>query len=208
MQFLRDRDFVNWLLFPAPSPAQYNGRLPHLVWMPPAPPARHVSCAAADAASTREHHSNDAGARRSSSDNSRTNGEHSHGRCCGPTRGPMTPALFLPAATAEPRGLLIYLHGNGEDLGCIAPWARAVGDCLDVHVLVPEYEGYGIHPVRRANESGCNRAAAAAYHYATEVLGVRHLCIAAPFWGILPLFRQTDQPYIFLCFGHCVVGCI
>lgn len=82
------------------------------------------------------------------------------------------PALFVPSPSNSPCGLLIYLHGNGTDVGAVTPWAHEVASRLKMHVLCPEYPGYGVHPVRKASESGCNDAAAAAYAFAVDTLGV------------------------------------
>lgn len=42
------------------------------------------------------------------------------------------------------RHLVLYCHRNAEDLGTCKRFCEALRDTLKVHVLVPEYPGYGI----------------------------------------------------------------
>ena len=44
-----------------------------------------------------------------------------------------------------PTKLLILFHGNGEDIGSLVAMADHIRLSLKVHVLVPEYPGYGIY---------------------------------------------------------------
>ena len=41
--------------------------------------------------------------------------------------------------------LLIFFHGNGEDIGTSRAIAKHLCHTLNVHVLVPEYPGYGVY---------------------------------------------------------------
>lgn len=55
------------------------------------------------------------------------------------------PCLFLPF----PRGsskLLIYFHGNAEDIGLAYELLDHLRATLMVHVLAVEYPGYGVYP--------------------------------------------------------------
>jgi len=73
------------------------------------------------------------------------------------------PCLYLPApaTTADARNssgqtgkTLIYLHGNGEDIGGIVDMLSELSEELSVGVLCPEYPGYGIAP-GTPSESSC-----------------------------------------------------
>ena len=62
--------------------------------------------------------------------------------------------------------LVIYCHANGEDIGVLNEAGHWLSDTLGVHVLIPEYPGYGVAPGRyppnlipRASRSRqCSRA--------------------------------------------------
>ena len=40
--------------------------------------------------------------------------------------------------------LVIYCHANGEDLGVLNEAGHWILDTLGVHMLIPEYPGYGM----------------------------------------------------------------
>ena len=40
---------------------------------------------------------------------------------------------------------MILFHGNGEDLGALYTMADHLRHSLKMHILVPEYPGYGIY---------------------------------------------------------------
>ena len=44
--------------------------------------------------------------------------------------------------------LVIYCHANGEDIGVLNEAGHWLSDTLGVHVLIPEYPGYGMAPGR------------------------------------------------------------
>ena len=48
--------------------------------------------------------------------------------------------------------LLIYLHGNAEDLGLAWELMDHLRSSLRVHVLAIEYPGYGIYPGKTTAE--------------------------------------------------------
>ncbi len=76
-------------------------------------------------------------------------------------------AVYLPNPRA--RHLLVYFHGNGEDLGIDLPHLldlRAAGFA----VLAIDYPGYGLTG-GAPSEAGLYAAADAAYSYATGALG-------------------------------------
>lgn len=54
------------------------------------------------------------------------------------------PCLYLPCETAGNK-LLIYFHGNAEDVGLAFDLLSSVGEELKMHVLAVEYPGYGLY---------------------------------------------------------------
>jgi len=81
--------------------------------------------------------------------------------------GDCVPALFLNCPNA--RYLVLYLHTNGEDLGHCHPFAAALQQVLEVHVLVVEYPGYGLCPGESSEET-LWAAADAAFRFIEKVL--------------------------------------
>eukprot|EP00050_Salpingoeca_kvevrii_P017111 m.61755 g.61755 ORF g.61755 m.61755 type:complete len:365 (-) comp7365_c0_seq1:201-1295(-) len=80
------------------------------------------------------------------------------------------PVAVLKSGQRQVRGVLLHMHGNGEDLGRAYPFLCELREVLDVHVVAVEYPGYGLCP-GTPNESGCNRNARLAYDYVTKELG-------------------------------------
>lgn len=68
----------------------------------------------------------------------------------------------------QPKGYILYQHGNGEDLGMIAPRLQVLND-LGWSVLAWEYPGYGLSP-GIANETSVNAAMHAVAAYAKDTL--------------------------------------
>lgn len=54
------------------------------------------------------------------------------------------PCLFLPFYEGSNK-LLIYFHGNAEDLGYSYEFSSTLRTKLKVNVLVVEYPGYGLY---------------------------------------------------------------
>jgi len=76
------------------------------------------------------------------------------------------------AATRRPASsLLIYCHANSEDLGSLYPCAKWISQMLGVHVLVPEFPGYGLCG-GSPNEDSINGAVKSACRFAIEELGI------------------------------------
>lgn len=76
-------------------------------------------------------------------------------------------AYFLPAEGSE--RLLLYSHGNGEDIGDIRPFME-VFQRNGISVLTYDYPGYGTSS-GAPSEEGCYAAIDAAFDYATGELG-------------------------------------
>jgi pimeloyl-ACP methyl ester carboxylesterase len=77
------------------------------------------------------------------------------------------PCLFLPFKHA--RFLIIYFHGNAEDLGLCYNFCTIVRDLFQVHLLAVEYPGYGICD-GPCSEQGIMANALAAMRFAIETL--------------------------------------
>lgn len=58
--------------------------------------------------------------------------------------GVHVPCLYMPFRHA--RFVVLYFHGNGEDLGTCHKFCTVVRDLFQVHVLAIEYPGYGVCP--------------------------------------------------------------
>lgn len=54
------------------------------------------------------------------------------------------PCLYLPNAGGSSK-LLIYFHGNAEDVGLASELLDYIRTLLKVHVLAVEYPGYGVY---------------------------------------------------------------
>lgn len=78
------------------------------------------------------------------------------------------PCLFLQCPAAK--YLLIYLHGNAEDIGRCYSFCKASRDSFQMHVLAVEYPGYGICPGDRCDERGATESALTAFRFVREVL--------------------------------------
>jgi pimeloyl-ACP methyl ester carboxylesterase len=87
-----------------------------------------------------------------------------------PSRDGETIATYhLPAAGAQ--NLLLYSHGNGEDIGLARPFLELFTRA-GIAVLAYDYPGYGTSS-GRPSEAGTYAAIEAAYRHATETLGYR-----------------------------------
>lgn len=78
-------------------------------------------------------------------------------------------AFYLKAEEAEK--LLLYSHGNGEDIGHLRDFL-SIYQKHKISVFAYDYPGYGTS-TGKPSEQGCYRAIEAAYKYATETLGYR-----------------------------------
>uniref|UniRef100_A0A0C3SLN1 Uncharacterized protein n=1 Tax=Guillardia theta (strain CCMP2712) TaxID=905079 RepID=A0A0C3SLN1_GUITC len=65
--------------------------------------------------------------------------------------------------------MMIYCHANSEDLGSIYACAQWISHMLGVHVLVPEYPGYGLCQGNPC-ESSVNTAVLTACKWVRDVL--------------------------------------
>jgi len=138
--FLKDRSWVNKLIFPAPKPPRYDantfdcmGHHLQLVWLP----RRHAE-------RRRPHNA--------------------------PHEADSVPCLVAPFVEGSDR-VLVYCHGNGEDLGNRLPsMLMQMSSAMHCHVIAMEYPGYGISQ-GQPSESGLNRDLSVVYSFLRGVMG-------------------------------------
>jgi pimeloyl-ACP methyl ester carboxylesterase len=98
----------------------------------------------------------------------------------GGCEGPRARAAFrdtaVPCVSAEcvrPRMLIVYFHGNSENLATLHPFARDLGTVLDADVVAPEYPGYWASSSdERPTEAACF---AAVEHFVDHIKRVADL---------------------------------
>ena len=91
--------------------------------------------------------------------------------------GNIVPCVLMPGVRAEPTSqdcepascLVIYCHANGEDLGVLNDAGHWLCDTLSVHMLIPEYPGYGVAP-GLPHEASVTRNIETAYDFAVNAL--------------------------------------
>mmetsp|Transcript_10912 Transcript_10912/g.17862 ORF Transcript_10912/g.17862 Transcript_10912/m.17862 type:complete len:322 (+) Transcript_10912:177-1142(+) len=83
---------------------------------------------------------------------------------------PRSPCLVMPFPGA--RFVLVYLHGNAEDIGHSRPMLEALRWALQVSVIAVEYPGYGIFPGRPC-EANVNIAVERIHNYLVDILKFR-----------------------------------
>ena len=59
------------------------------------------------------------------------------------------PCLYLPYDDAATK-LIVYFHGNAEDIGLAFDLLYLLGQRLQMHVLAVEYPGYGLYKTSKA----------------------------------------------------------
>jgi hypothetical protein len=93
------------------------------------------------------------------------------------------PCLFLPyCADRTDAGLqqyddvatkiLIYFHGNAEDIGLAFDLLYMIGQRLQIHVLAVEYPGYGLYKSSYPNEKQIKEDSIIVYDYLTKCVGI------------------------------------
>lgn len=69
--------------------------------------------------------------------------------------------------------LVIYFHGNAEDIGLAFDLLTMFGDEMKMHVMAVEYPGYGLYKNVQPDELKMKEDCETVYDYLTEVCGVR-----------------------------------
>jgi hypothetical protein len=65
---------------------------------------------------------------------------------------PPIPCLYLKEKTVGSSKLLMYFHGNGEDVGLSYRDLDILKKSLKINILAMEYPGYGVH----LDKDGCS----------------------------------------------------
>jgi len=83
------------------------------------------------------------------------------------------PCVWLPAPRAA--GVILFCHGNAEDLGMCFPFVRHMRDQFKMNVLAVEYPGYGLlHGVSPSSEAGLKEVALTAFRFILDELKVAY----------------------------------
>jgi len=69
--------------------------------------------------------------------------------------------------------LVIYFHGNAEDIGLAYDLMFMFGSEMKMHVMAVEYPGYGLYKTSKPDEEKIKQDADTVYDYLTEVCGIR-----------------------------------
>lgn len=80
--------------------------------------------------------------------------------------------MFLPFDDGSDK-IILYFHGNAEDIGLAFDLLYLVGQRLQMHVLAVEYPGYGLYKNRGADEKVIKEDALVIYDYLTTVVGLQ-----------------------------------
>lgn len=83
------------------------------------------------------------------------------------------PCLFLPNEDEKGNKLIIYFHGNAEDIGLAFDLLYMFGTEMNAHVMAIEYPGYGLYKVGGPDERKMREDCEAVYDYLTCVVGVK-----------------------------------
>jgi len=82
------------------------------------------------------------------------------------------PVLYVPGRKQPPDNVIIFSHGNAEDLGCVEGWLTELSLILDADIVGYDYPGYGLSKGKddsliSPSEKGVYEAADAVYDYIT-----------------------------------------
>jgi len=91
---------------------------------------------------------------------------------CGSYKGKCVPCLYLPYSKKSTK-ILLYFHGNAEDVALTRELLEVVQEQLQVHVLVMEYEGYGVYE-GNTTAKGILQDAELLYQYVANVIRFPH----------------------------------
>jgi abhydrolase domain-containing protein 17 len=80
--------------------------------------------------------------------------------------------LFLPCEDGGNK-VVIYFHGNAEDIGLAFDLLYMFGSEMQMHVIAVEYPGYGLYKTSKPNEQMMKEDADAIYDYLTAIVGVK-----------------------------------
>ena len=81
------------------------------------------------------------------------------------------PCLYLPYDD-EASKVIIYFHGNAEDIGLAFDLLYVLGQRLQMHVIAVEYPGYGLYKSSEPSEEQIKEDSVTVYDYLTQCMGV------------------------------------
>jgi len=82
------------------------------------------------------------------------------------------PCLWLPAPRAA--GVILFCHGNAEDLGMSFAFVRHMRDQFKMNVLAVEYPGYGLLTHVSSSEAACKEVVLTAFRFVLDDLKVAY----------------------------------
>lgn len=82
--------------------------------------------------------------------------------------------------------LLIYSHGNAEDIGCVSQYCTLLAEDLGINVLTYDYINYGQSSPGVTNETNLRWAADAVYDFAFDKLRASHVTLMGRSIGSAP----------------------
>lgn len=84
------------------------------------------------------------------------------------SQGERIPALDIEMKPLSSPYVLLYSHGNAEDLGLHVPFVEALARATGARVISYEYVGYSLCRDHSPSEEGCYRSIRAAWRYVVE----------------------------------------
>jgi abhydrolase domain-containing protein 17 len=88
--------------------------------------------------------------------------------------------LYLPSDYGGNK-LVLYFHGNAEDVGLAFEMLTLFSDTMRMHVLAVEYPGYGLYKDVGPDELMMKEDCETIYDYLTQVCGVKESDVIL--WG-------------------------
>jgi pimeloyl-ACP methyl ester carboxylesterase len=82
------------------------------------------------------------------------------------------PCMWLPAQRAA--NVMLFLHGNAEDLGMSFTFVRHMRDQFKVNVLAVEYPGYGLLSGAEPSEEAVNEVALTVFRFLVDEMHVKY----------------------------------
>lgn len=82
------------------------------------------------------------------------------------------PCLWLPSPKAA--GVLLFCHGNAEDLGMCFQFLKRMRDQFRMNILAVEYPGYGLLHKMPASEAAVKEAVLTAFRFVLDELRVNY----------------------------------
>ena len=81
------------------------------------------------------------------------------------------PCLYLPHEEGGNK-LVLYFHGNAEDIGLAFDLLYLFGQRMQMHVLAIEYPGYGLYKTSKSSEEQIKQDAEMIYDYLVSCVGL------------------------------------